>query len=255
MWDKCRLFSFCKSRVIKGTDLERTSCSCGPTIAMHNGDGAAQNGCTQAGILHLFQLKSLNGFVRVEQLTANATCELETLHFNKNRNPPPKKNSLTSVNELQITTGLQLLDVSDSPRPPVSIIYPDVTTEHSMPLFGASRVITGGTCLKLLFSRWPAGRLFQPCAHLSLHLLRRCRTPAFAKEEKLERTWTQKTKVVGTHKSTGLKIQPKPDWKWKRGLRQRRRSTGCSREDRGNAVSGRENLCSEPRSSCLSTET
>lgn len=60
------LSSSCKSKVIKSTDLESTSCSCGPTIAMQNRDGATQKGCTQDGILHLFQLKSLNGFVRVE---------------------------------------------------------------------------------------------------------------------------------------------------------------------------------------------
>lgn len=36
----------------------------------------------------------------------------------------------------------------------VSINYPDFTTVHSVPLFRVCRVITGRTCLKLLFSRW-----------------------------------------------------------------------------------------------------
>lgn len=36
----------------------------------------------------------------------------------------------------------------------VSINYPDFTTVRSVPLFRVCRVITGRTCLKLLFSRW-----------------------------------------------------------------------------------------------------
>lgn len=40
---------------------------------------------------------------------------------------------------------------------PVHINYPGFTTVCSLPLFRVCRVITGRTCLKLLFSRWQAG--------------------------------------------------------------------------------------------------
>lgn len=54
-----------------------------------------------------------------------------------------------------------------------------------MPLFGACKVIIGGTYLKSLFSRWQAD--YSSHVHKS---------PAFAEEEKLERAWTPKTRVI-----------------------------------------------------------
>lgn len=57
---------------------------------------------------------------------------------------------------------------------PVFINYPDFTTVCSVPLFRVCRVITGRTCLKLLFSRWQTGKtqeLVSPtmCSHWSLY--------------------------------------------------------------------------------------
>lgn len=70
---------------------------------------------------------------------------------------------------------------------PVSINYPDFTTVCSVPLFRVCRVITGKTCLKLLFSRWQAGKTqehvlkLEPIQRaLSLQMAWSCYRPGWA---------------------------------------------------------------------------
>lgn len=67
-------------------------------------------------------------------------------------------NSKTSLQCFEPKLDYSLLGIDYQVLWPVSINYPDFTTVYFVPLCKVCRVITGRTCLKLLFSRWQAGK-------------------------------------------------------------------------------------------------
>lgn len=65
-----------------------------------------------------------------------------------------------------------LLGIDSQLLRPVSINYPDLNRVCAVPLFRVCGVITGRTCLKLLFSRWqarPKSWLVPPFAQAGAH--------------------------------------------------------------------------------------